>query len=58
MDKNCQSTLFGDAEKLLLGALLGAAVLGVASFFIANQSDEIQVPEDVFDDESLNGEDN
>jgi|GEM_PF-3935731 len=58
MNESKETSLLADAGKLLIGAVLGATVLGVASYFIANQtSDELTVAEDAFDDESLNGED-
>jgi len=58
MTDSNETSLLADAGKLLIGALLGATVLGVASYFIANQtSDELTDAEDAFDDESLNGED-
>lgn len=58
MNESKETSLLADAGKLLIGAVLGATVLGVASYFIANQtSDELTVTEDAFDDESLNGED-
>lgn len=58
MNESKETSLLADAGKLLIGAVLGATVLGFASYFIAHQtSDELTVAEDAFDDESLNGED-
>lgn len=57
MKDNDESSILWDAGKILLGAVLGAAVLGTAAYFIAEHTDTNSIPDDAFDDENLNGED-
>lgn len=57
MSEISESSILADTGKILLGAVLGAVALGAVSYFIAEHSDSCTIPDDAFDDESLNGED-